>query len=59
MSHLAGITGIVIACFALQIVISRLWLSQFQYGPLEWLWRALTYGNLPRLRARSAAEPQP
>ncbi len=53
------ITGIVIACFALQIVLSRLWLSRFQYGPLEWLWRALTYGNLPRLRARSAAEPQP
>ncbi len=54
-----GITGIVIACFALQIVVSRLWLSRFQYGPLEWLWRALTYGNLPRQRARSAAEPHP
>lgn len=53
-----AITGIVIACFALQIVASRFWLSRFQYGPLEWLWRALTYGNLPRFRARSAAEPQ-
>ncbi len=54
-----AVTGIVIGCFAAQIVASRLWLSRFQYGPLEWLWRALTYGNLPRLRVTSAAEQRP
>ena len=25
---------------------SYLWLSHFPYGPLEWLWRTLTYGKL-------------
>lgn len=29
--------------FLVQILFCRLWLSQFQYGPLEWLWRSLTY----------------
>jgi uncharacterized protein len=48
----AAITGIVVGCYAAQILASRLWLSYFHYGPLEWLWRALTYGTLPRLRLR-------
>ncbi|MGB6228621.1 MAG: DUF418 domain-containing protein [Litorimonas sp.] len=32
-----------------QILFSNLWLSRFQYGPLEWIWRALTYGQTPRM----------
>jgi uncharacterized protein len=32
-----------IAIIALQIVFSRYWLNNFKYGPLEWLWRSLTY----------------
>lgn len=31
-----------ISVFLLQIVFSRWWLSKFQYGPLEWVWRSLT-----------------
>ena len=42
-----------IALFALQIVVSRLWLRSFQYGPFEWLWRSLTYGRVPPLRVTS------
>ena len=34
-----------IAVFLLQIFMSRLWLSRFSFGPLEWLWRMLTYGK--------------
>jgi uncharacterized protein len=26
-----------------QIVISMLWLRCFHMGPLEWIWRSLTY----------------
>ncbi len=52
----AAITGIVIVVFAAQILGSRLWLARFQYGPLEWLWRALTYGTWPALRPRLRAE---
>ena len=29
--------------FGVQIVLSRLWLDRFQFGPMEWLWRTLTY----------------
>lgn len=32
-----------IIVFALQIVLSNLWLNQFRFGPIEWLWRSLTY----------------
>ena len=38
-------------------LVSPLWLRAFQFGPLEWLWRTLTYGaRQPFLRrpARSA-----
>jgi uncharacterized protein len=43
---------IVVVIWILQLVISPIWLDKFQYGPLEWLWRSLTYGKLqPFLRA--------
>ncbi len=29
--------------FAAQLLISKYWLKHYHYGPLEWLWRALTY----------------
>mgnify|MGYP002623182531 CR=1 FL=1 len=34
-----------IAVFVLQTFLSSLWLRSFQFGPLEWLWRLLTYGH--------------
>lgn len=36
--------------YAGQVVLSNLWLRGFRYGPLEWLWRGLTYGRVPALR---------
>ena len=27
----------------LQLIVSPLWLRHYRYGPLEWLWRSLTY----------------
>lgn len=30
--------------FITQIIMSKVWLSYFRYGPMEWLWRKLTYG---------------
>jgi uncharacterized protein len=38
---------LVIGVYTLQIIISKLWVSEFYYGPMEWLWRAGTYGNRP------------
>lgn len=37
--------GCVIAIWALQLVWSPLWLSRFRMGPLEWVWRRLSYGK--------------
>ncbi|HJV89073.1 MAG TPA: DUF418 domain-containing protein [Holophagaceae bacterium] len=33
------------------IPLCRAWLSRFRMGPVEWVWRSLTYGNLQRFRA--------
>jgi len=42
--------GVVAAVWAVQIAASVLWLRRYRYGPMEWLWRALTYGERPSLR---------
>lgn len=34
---------LVIVFFLFQMVISKLWLRYYRFGPLEWLWRTLTY----------------
>ena len=34
-----------LACFVVQTVCSLVWLRFFLFGPLEWLWRMLTYGR--------------
>ncbi|MBD8642639.1 DUF418 domain-containing protein [Stenotrophomonas sp. CFBP 13724] len=39
-----------VALFALQVGISNLWLARFRHGPMEWLWRAMTYLHWPPLR---------
>lgn len=33
----------VIAMLAFQLWLSPLWLDRFRFGPVEWLWRSLTY----------------
>ncbi|MVM35902.1 DUF418 domain-containing protein [Spirosoma sp. HMF4905] len=34
---------LVAAIWLLQLIVSPIWLRYFQYGPLEWVWRSLTY----------------
>ncbi|MDE6693686.1 MAG: DUF418 domain-containing protein, partial [Muribaculaceae bacterium] len=41
-----GATEMVAICvFCFQILFSMFWLRIFRYGPLEWIWRMLTYGR--------------
>jgi len=40
----------VLVVFAMQVYVSRWWLLHFRYGPIEWLWRGVTYLKLPPLR---------
>ena len=42
-----GQISIVIAIWILLLFFSWLWLRYFYMGPVEWLWRYLTYGNKP------------
>ena len=37
--------GMVLAFWVLQVVLSVAWLRRFRFGPVEWLWRTLTYGE--------------
>jgi uncharacterized protein len=41
---------IVLGVWAFQLMVSPLWLRHYAFGPLEWLWRCLTYGRLQPLR---------
>jgi uncharacterized protein len=48
---------IVVAVWILQLVLSPLWLRYFRFGPMEWLWRSLSYWRLQPMRRE--AEPPP
>ena len=41
---------LVLALFAAQVLWSRWWMARYRFGPLEWLWRALTYLRWPPMR---------
>ncbi|MEO6172930.1 MAG: DUF418 domain-containing protein [Arenimonas sp.] len=49
----ANLALFVLLVFILQVVFSHIWLRNFRFGPMEWLWRALTYWTLPPMRSRS------
>ena len=39
-----------LALFAMQIPFSIWWLNRFRFGPMEWVWRCLTYWKLQPFR---------
>lgn len=41
---------LVFGVFVVQVLGSQLWLSHFRFGPLEWVWRTVTYGKAQPLR---------
>jgi uncharacterized protein len=43
---------IVPAIWMAQLIWSPIWLRYFQYGPLEWCWRSLTYWQRQPMRVR-------
>jgi uncharacterized protein len=53
---------VVAAVWLVILVISPIWLRHFRFGPLEWLWRSLTYWKRQPFRIREtapAATPSP
>jgi uncharacterized protein len=45
--------------FTVQCAAAHLWLRYFRYGPLEWLWRAATFGSLATPFRRRSPVPAP
>jgi uncharacterized protein len=43
--------AIAVGFFAVQMAWSHAWLARFQFGPMEWVWRSLTYGTPQPMRA--------
>jgi len=52
----AAAVGAGIAFFVLQILMAQAWMARFTLGPVEWLWRSLTYFK-PQAIVRGVAQP--
>ncbi|GHI00718.1 DUF418 domain-containing protein [Neobacillus kokaensis] len=39
-----------VAIYVIQFMFSSVWLRYFRYGPLEWVWRIVTYWDIPPMR---------
>ena len=37
--------SLALGVFAVQLIYSHIWMKHFNYGPMEWIWRVLTYGR--------------
>ena len=42
--------GFVLLGWVLMLGWSKPWLTRYRFGPLEWLWRSLTYGKIAPMR---------
>ena len=46
----AQVAAFAVVVYALQVVLCYVWLQRFRRGPLEWLWRCLTYSRWGPMR---------
>ena len=53
--HRLGQMLVVVTVWIVLLAAAPLWLARLRYGPLEWLWRTLTYGRIEPLRRSGAA----
>jgi uncharacterized protein len=55
LTHLYGVWGPLwdllptVVLFYFQLQASNWWLQRYRMGPMEWIWRGLTYGRFPAL----------
>jgi len=49
----AAVTAYAILFFAIQIAACAWWARRFRFGPMEWLWRSLTYMRIYPIRHRA------
>ncbi len=53
----AAAVGIGLSLYAAQLAFSVGWLKIYTFGPVEWLWRTLTYGYRQPMRVAVPADP--
>lgn len=53
----SGQVVFVLIVFILQMMASHWWMKRFEFGPLEWLWRGITYLKMPKLRKAQPSIP--
>jgi uncharacterized protein len=49
----AAVTAWAVVIFCVQLVVCQWWLKRFRFGPVEWMWRSLTYLKWQPLHVRS------
>lgn len=57
LGRIGSALSVALACgfFVLQLLLARWWIERFAFGPVEWLWRYLTYFKMPQARPRAGA----
>ena len=50
---------VVLAMWAVSLIVSPIWLRHFRFGPLEWCWRSLTYWKRQPMRLQAQQEVAP
>ncbi|WP_322924122.1 DUF418 domain-containing protein [Paenibacillus campi] len=53
-----GVAAIGFGVFLFLITFSSLWLKRFKYGPVEWIWRKLTYGKMTNAKNERTTRSQ-
>lgn len=46
----AAVLAYAVVFFVIQILVANWWLKYFRFGPMEWLWRSLTYLKVQPIR---------
>ena len=54
-SATAALIGVVL--YAIQMLLSCWWLRRYRFGPVEWLWRSLTYGRRQSMQRTTKPSP--
>lgn len=52
------VVAIALAVFSWQVLFSTVWLRYFRFGPMEWIWRQMTYGKWIDIRNKKQKEAQ-
>jgi len=49
--------AVVVVIWAVQLLVSPIWLTHYYYGPAEWAWRSLTYWQRQPMRRERRSWP--